>query len=140
MRFYRISTIDELIVLHKLLDVIRMVWYAVFADEAAAILCYEHIVLDTYAAKVFVALEHVEVEEFGTMSRCFPVVDKGWDEVDARLVGYDKALFEAAAHTQAVGAKLVEAWTCLGVEANVYLVERLHIVNVHTHHMSQSVG
>ena len=73
------------------------------------------------------------------MTRLLPVVDESGDEVDARLVCHHEAFLKTASHAQAVCAELVKAWTCLLVEAYVYLVERLHVVYVHTHHVSESV-
>ena len=69
-----------------------------------------------------------------------PVVDEVGDEVDTRLVGDDEALLEAASHAEAVGAKLLEVGSCLLVKSHIDLVEGLHVVDVHTHHVAQSVG
>ena len=117
-----------------------MVRNAVLAEESATILCDEHIVFNTDTSEVLVGLELVEIEELSAMARSLPVVDEGRDKVYARLVGNNEAFLKAASHAQTVGAKLVEAWTCLSVEAYVDLVETLHVVNVHTHHVAQSVG
>ncbi len=73
------------------------------------------------------------------MSAGLPVVDERWDEIDAWLVGKNKTFLQLAAHTQTVGAELFEVRTRLLVEAHVDLSQSFHIVNVHTHHMSQSV-
>ena len=73
------------------------------------------------------------------MAALAPVVDEVGNEVDARLVGDDEAFLQAAPHAQGVGAELVEDGACLRVEAHVDLVEVLHVVHVHAHHVAQSV-
>ena len=72
------------------------------------------------------------------MAACLPVVDEGRNEVDTWFVGHHEVLLQAASHAEAVGAKLV-GWLHLVVETNVFLVERLHVMHVKTHHVSKSV-
>ena len=48
--------------------------------------------------------------------------------------------FQTASETQGVGAELVEARTGFLVKSHIGLPQTFHVVHVHTHHMSQSVG
>ena len=85
-----------------------MIGYAFLAEEAAAVGSDEQIVLDAYAAKVFVCFQQVEVEKFSAVARCAPIVNQRRNEVDAGFVGYNESFFQPSAHAQGVGAKLVE--------------------------------
>ena len=116
-----------------------MIRYALLAEEAAAVLGDEDVVLDADAAEVLILFDFVEAEELLAVAALAPVVDEGRDEVDARLVGDDEAFLQAAPHAQGVGTELVENGARLLVEAHVDLVEILHVVHVHAHHVAQSV-
>ena len=52
-----------------------MIGYTVLAYEAAAVLCNQYVVLNTYAAEVLIGLNLVEIEEFLAMAAGFPVVN-----------------------------------------------------------------
>ena len=117
-----------------------MIGYAFLANEAASVGCYQHIVLYSYAAEVLIGLQKVEVEEILAVSRSPPIVDKGRYEVDSRLVGDDKAFLETTSHAQRIGAELFEVGAHLVVETYVDLSQPLHVVYVHAHHVTQSVG
>ena len=73
------------------------------------------------------------------MTGCLPVVDEGRDEVNSRLVGYHETFLQTATHTQAVGTELLQIRAYLFVETNVNLVEVLHVVNIHSHHVAQTM-
>ena len=109
------------------------------SEESATLLRDEDIVLDADATEVLIGLQLVEIQEFLAMPAGLPVVDEGRNEIDTWLVGHHEAFFQLTTHTQTVGTKLFQIRTCLLVEAHVDLSETLHIVHVHTHHMSQSV-
>ena len=116
-----------------------MVGNAFRTKETAAVLCDEDIVLNADTAKVLVSLKLIEIDELLAMSAGLPIVDEGRDEVDARFVGKHETFFELAAHTQTVRSKLFKIRTCLFVETYIDLSQSFHVVNVHTHHVSQSV-
>ena len=116
-----------------------MIRDALLAQEAAAIGGDEDVVLDADAAKVLVGLQFVKVEELGAVAAGTPVVDQGWNEVDARLVGHHKALLQTAAHAQGVGAELVQTGPGLLVKADVDLPQAFHVMHIHTHHVAQAV-
>ena len=128
-----------LVVLHKCFHVIDVVGDAVFADEATTVMGDEHVVFYAYATEVLVGFELVVTQEVFAMAFGAPFVDEGGNEVDAWFVGNDKAFFESAAHAQTVGAKLFEVRTGLLVKSYIHLVEILHVVHVHTHHVSQTM-
>lgn len=136
----KIIIVFWLIVLHELFYVFCMVGYTVLAEESATVFCDEHIILYAYASEIFIGLKFVEIKEFRAMSVGLPFVNESWNEVNARLVGHYKTFFEAATHAQAVGAKLLKIGARLFVEAYVDLVESLHVVHIHAHHVSQTVG
>lgn len=129
-----------LVVLHKCFHVIDVVGDAVFADEATTVMGDEHVVFYAYATEVLVGFELVVTQEVFAMAFGAPFVNEGGNEVDAWFVGNDKAFFESAAHAQTVGAKLFEVRTGFFVKAHVDLVERFHVVYVHSHHVAQAVG
>ena len=116
-----------------------MIGDALVAQEAAAVTGNEHVVLDADSTKVFVCFDFVETQELFAVTTGFPLVDECRDEVDAWLVGDDKALFQLATHAQAVGAKLFEVRTRLVVETDIDLAQSFHVVNIHSHHVAQSV-
>ena len=74
------------------------------------------------------------------MSTGLPVIDEGGDEVNAGFVGHHKALLQTTATTQIAGAKLVQIGAHLIIEAHVDLTEALHIVHIHTHHVTKTVN
>ena len=74
------------------------------------------------------------------MFLCLPIVDEGWDEVDSRLVCNDKAFFQTSTHAQIIGSKLLKIRPCFFIKAYIDLVKAFHIVHIHTHHVTQSVG
>ena len=76
-----------LVVSHKCFEFIRVVGDALRAEETATVLRDQDIILDADAAEVLIGLELVEVQELLAMSAGLPVVDEGWNEVDAGLVG-----------------------------------------------------
>ena len=116
-----------------------MIGDALRAKESATLLRDENVILDADAAEVLIRLELVEVDELLAVSAGFPVVDERRDEIDAGLVGKHETFLQLAAHTQTVGAELFEVRACLLVEAHVYLSQSLHVVYIHTHHVSQTV-
>jgi len=54
-----------LIVGHKGFNIFWMVRYKVLANEATAVLCNQHVVLDTYSAKVLISFNFIEIKEIG---------------------------------------------------------------------------
>lgn len=134
-----LSGILFLVGCHELLNIFWMIRYAVFAQESATIFGDEYIVLNSDTTEIFIGLNLVEVEEFCTVTGCLPVVDEGRDEVNSRLVGYHKTFLQTATHTQAVGTELLQIRAYLFVETNVNLVEVLHVVNIHSHHVAQTM-
>ena len=116
-----------------------MVGDPVLAEEAAAIFSDEHVVFNADAAEVLICFEFVEVYPFGAVARCAPVIDKRGDEVDAGFVGDHETGFEAAPHSEAIGAELVEDRSRLLVEAYINLAESLHVVDIEAHHVAESV-
>ena len=115
-----------------------MVRYALSAEEAAAILGDEQVVFYSDAAEVFVCLYFVVADEIGMQSLGLPVVNEVGDEIDAWFIGHHEILLESTAHAQAVGSELCGG-LCFFVEAHILLSEPLHVVYVHTHHVTQSV-
>ena len=109
------------------------------AEEAAAIGSNQDIIFDADAAEILIGLQLVEVKEVLTVSACFPIIDEGRDEIDARLVCYNKALLQSAPHAQTVRTELLQIRTGLLVETYVNLPETFHVVNIHAHHMSETV-
>jgi hypothetical protein len=75
---------------HKTFKFCRMVGYAFGAHEATTVGSDEQIVFDANATKVLVLFQKVEVQELGTVFLITPQVDEVWDEVDARLIGYNE--------------------------------------------------
>ena len=116
-----------------------MVRYALASNESATVLRNEHIVFNSYASKVLVGLKQVKVDELLAVAAGLPVVYKCRNEVDTRLVSHHEALLQTTSHAQTVGTKLFEVRSRLLVEAHVYLVQVLHVVNVHSHHVSKTV-
>ena len=116
-----------------------MIWYSVLANEATTVFGYEYVVFYAYATKILVFLQFVEAQEVGTMLVGFPFVDKGRNKVYAWFIGNHKSFFQTASHSQAVCSKLFEVRTGFFIKTYVYLVKVLHIVNVHTHHVAESV-
>ena len=116
-----------------------MVGNAFRTKETAAVLCDEDIVLNADTAKVLVSLKLIEIDELLTMSAGLPVVDEGRDEIDTWFVGEDEAFLESATHTETVCAKLFEVRARLLVESDIDLSQTFHVVDVHTHHVTQSV-
>ena len=98
----------------------------------------QQVVFDTYAAEVAVFVYFVEIQEIGVGSLLAPQVYKVGNEIDSRFVGNYKAFFQAASETQGVCAELVGR-TNLIVESYVHLSEPFHVVDVHSHHVAQSV-
>ena len=135
-----LSGILFLVGCHELLNIFWMIRYAVFAQESATIFGDEYIVLNSDTTEIFIGLNLVEVEEFCTVTGCLPVVDEGRDEVNSRLVGYHETFLQTATHTQAVGTELLQIRAYLFVETNVNLVEVLHVVNIHSHHVAQTMA
>ena len=66
-----------------------MIRDALLAEETAAVLRYQHVILNADASEVLVGLEFVEVQEFFAVSVGTPLVDELGNEVDARLVSDD---------------------------------------------------
>ena len=52
-----------------------MIGYTVLAYEAAAVLCNQYVVFNTYTAKVLIGFNFIEIKEFPAMSAGFPVVN-----------------------------------------------------------------
>ena len=73
------------------------------------------------------------------MSGSLPFVNKCRDEINARLVSHDKSLLKFPSHSETVCAELVKYGSCLFIESNVYLVKSLHVMNIHSHHVSQAM-
>ena len=90
----------------KFLNVLRFVWDSLFAEEAASVGRNEHVVFNSDASKILEFFDFIEIEKFRVCSFSAPEVDEVWDEIDARFVGHDKALFKATGKTQRGGAKL----------------------------------
>ena len=60
------------------------------------------------------------------------------DEVDAWLVGHHESWLQTTSASQTVQSEL-RRWLHLIVEAHVVLSESLHVVYVHSHHVTESV-
>ena len=90
----------------KFLNVLRFVWDSLFAEEATSVGRNEHVVFNSDASKILEFFDFIEIEKFRVCSFFAPEVDEVWDEIDARFVGHDKALFKATGKTQRGGAKL----------------------------------
>ena len=73
------------------------------------------------------------------MATCTPVVDECGDEVDAWFVGHNEAFLKATTHAQAVGSKLLQVGASLLVKSYIDLFQTLHVVYIHTHHVTQAV-
>ena len=117
----------------------HMVGYALLAEEAAACGGDEHVVFDAHAAEILEFLDFVEAEELGIRALAPPKVDEVGDEVYARFVGDHMAYFQAAGKAQTGKAELGRG-ARLGIVAHVDLPETFHVVHVHAHGVSQSVG
>lgn len=120
------------------LDVVGMVGDDFFAQDAAAIRGDEDVVLKTDTTKVAVGFQQVVVDELLVETFALPFVDERGDEIDAGFVGEHPAGLDASSAAQTVGAEL-RGGAYLIVEAYIDLPESLHVVNVHTHHVSESV-
>lgn len=126
----------NLVLAHELLYVFWMIWNALLAEEAAAVACDENVVLDTDSTEILVCLQLLIVDEILVETLGAPFVDEGRDEIDSRFICYYETFFEAAAHTQAVGTELFQVRTNFLIESYIDLVEILHIVYVHSHHVT----
>ena len=116
-----------------------MVRDALGAEEATTVPRDQDIILDTDATEVLIRFQLLEVQELLAMTAGLPVVDKSRYEVDTRFVGHHKTLLQSSTHAQTIGAELLQIRACLLIEAHIDLSEALHVVNIHTHHVSQSV-
>ncbi len=67
-----------------------------------------------------------------------PLVDKGRDEIDARLIGDDKSLLQTTSHAQGSKTKL-SRWSDFIVIAHIDLSKIFHIMYIQSHHVPQSV-
>ena len=70
-----LATLVFLCLVYELLHVVDVVGNELVADEAAAVLGDEDIVLQTYATEVLVGLQQVVVDEVLVQTLCPPVVD-----------------------------------------------------------------
>ena len=68
-----------------------MVGDAALAEETAAVLGDEQVVLNADSTEVLVGLQLLVVEELLAMSLGPPLVNEGRNEIDAWLIGNDKA-------------------------------------------------
>ena len=115
-----------------------MVWDDLVADCSAAVRGDDDVVLKTYSAEVAVGIESVVVDEVLVHALALPEVDEVRDEVDARLYSHDEAFLHAASAAETVEAKLC-GWLHFLVKTYVVLTEAFHVVDIHTHHVAQSV-
>ena len=67
-----------------------------------------------------------------------PLVNEGRNEVDARFVGDDKSLLQAASHTQRSQSELGRR-TDFVIIPHIDLSEVLHVMHIQSHHVSQSM-
>lgn len=109
-----------------------------FAQDAAAGLGDEDVVLDADTAKVFPLLKFVEVDKVFVGAFGMPFVDEGGNEVAAGLVGDYEAGLELATAAEAGQTKLVGG-TGLIIVAHINLTIVLHIMDIQAHHVAEAV-